>query len=195
MLLTLACFVAAVQAALVKVDADGEPLLVYVNGDYQGETPVILKFDPGTYRLTFKEDDRLSETMSYTLEVGRQSKGKVSVDWERDDVRVAWLEDTQRQAAPPPPTRYEEEEYDPLEEAERAALGDDRYDDDRYDDLPGDDLRYDDRGAQDEEARREAALEAARRLLAEEEARQRADAAARARSDAEARRRAAEEAR
>ncbi len=40
MLIFLALMVAMAQAALVKVDSADEPLMVYINGQYQGMTPV-----------------------------------------------------------------------------------------------------------------------------------------------------------
>jgi len=180
MLLLLASLVAAAQAALVKVDSGSDPLVVYVGGTFQGETPVILKFEPGRYQLEFKEDERLDEAMRYT-QVGGQSKGKVSVDWERNEVRVAWLEDVERVAAPT--SRYEEEEeeeIDPLEEAEQEAIRRERSPYEPEEDLPEFDLER-----EEEDARQAAIEEARRRAAAEEERRRAAEAAAERRAEAE----------
>jgi hypothetical protein len=96
MLYILALLVAVAQAALVKVDSADDPLLVYVNGHYQGMTPVILEFDNGFYRVDFREDEFTGRTMRYSLEVANQSKGKLTCDWEMDDFRMIWAEDLQR---------------------------------------------------------------------------------------------------
>lgn len=96
MLYILALLVAVAQAALVKVDSADDPLMVYVNGHYQGMTPVILEFDNGFYRVDFREDEFTGRTMRYSLEVANQSKGKLTCDWEMDDFRIVWAEDLQR---------------------------------------------------------------------------------------------------
>ena len=99
MLIFLALMVAMTQAALVKVDSASDPLMVYVNGQYQGMTPVILEFDDGYYRVDFREDEFTGPSMRYSLDVRGQSKGKLTCDWEMDDFRMVWAEDLQRSSS------------------------------------------------------------------------------------------------
>jgi len=96
MLYFLMLMMAMAQAALVKVDATDDPLLVYINGQYQGMTPVILEFDDGYYKVDFREDEFTGRSMRYSLDVRGQTKGKLTCDWNMDDFRIVWAEDLQR---------------------------------------------------------------------------------------------------
>ncbi len=206
MLIFLALMAAMAQAALVKVDSADDPLLVYVNGQFQGETPVILEFDDGYYKVEFREDEFTGRTMRYSLDVRGQSKGKLTCDWEADSLRMIWAEDLQRSSSSASDARREaearlqaelerrrrEEEARRLEEEERDLPEEDW---EEEDDWGNDELEWEEPELEIEDDRPSREEQERQRRLAAEEALARAEEEARRREEAEARDLAAEAAR
>ncbi len=174
MLFFLAFLVGMAQAALVKIDSAGDPLFVYINGSFQGSTPIILELGDGRYRVDCRWDEFGGRTMRYTLEIYGQSKGKLTADWDQDEWRVIWAEQLERPRDLEGSTPRHEEP-DPYEE--------DPYEENLYDDLDRyEEINLYDEPEDDEQDERERNRQEALRLAEEELLRAEAEAANRRQS-------------
>ncbi len=137
----------ALQAATLKIEAAEGSLLVYVDGSQLGSTPIVLELDDGRHPLEFKREDWQVASVRYGLLVSGQTKGKMVVDWETEEVALVWAEDV---------VAAREAEKARIEAEKQAEQ--DRIDFERQ-------LEEEARFAQEE---RERAAEEQRRILAEE---------------------------
>lgn len=94
-MLSLMLLLGTLQAATLKVEAVDGSLLVYAEGSLLGSTPIVLDLDDGRHPLEFKREEWQTASVRYGLLVSGESKGKMLVDWETEEVRVVWAEDIQ----------------------------------------------------------------------------------------------------
>ncbi len=85
--------IGALQAATLKVEAVEGSVLVYVDGSLMGRTPIVLELDDGRHPMEFKREEWQVASVRYGLLVEGQTKGKMLVDWEAEEAKVAWAED------------------------------------------------------------------------------------------------------
>ncbi len=96
MLFFLAFLVATLQAATLKIEAANDAVLVLVDGKIQGRTPMTLQLEDGRYGLEFKKEEWQVSSVRYGLLVSGQTKGKMLVDWQGEEVKLVWAEDLER---------------------------------------------------------------------------------------------------
>lgn len=96
MLFLLTFLVASLQAATLRIEAVNDSVMILVNGSIEGRTPLTLQLEDGRYGLEFKKEEWQVASIRYGLLVSGQTKGKMLVDWEGEEVKVVWAEDIVR---------------------------------------------------------------------------------------------------
>ena len=69
MLVFLALSVAALQAATFEVEAANKAMLIFVNGQLAGQTPLTIELDDGSHGFEFEKEEWQPAAMQHDLAV------------------------------------------------------------------------------------------------------------------------------
>jgi hypothetical protein len=95
-MLALLFLVGALHAATLRVEAANEQVYVIVDGLGQGRTPLVLDLDDGRHAFEFKKEEWQVAAVRYSVLVDGETKGKMVVDWQTEEIKVVWAEDIVR---------------------------------------------------------------------------------------------------
>ena len=76
--------------AELDVSAKGKSVLVYVDGEKVGQTPVSIEIQPGIHEITAKEDELSAAALNLKFAVFDQLNGRLQFDWKKQTADLVW---------------------------------------------------------------------------------------------------------